>query len=365
MFPLIDKQPDLLRVCEALANADSVAVDTEFVRDRTYYPRLCLLQLAFDQQLVLVDPLADIDLAPLFAALQRPELVKVLHAARQDLEIFYLLGNFVPQPVFDTQMAAACLGMGEQLSYTNLVAGELEVALGKSHARTDWQRRPLSEAQLRYAADDVEYLLKLYKNLGARLASSGRDNWLADSFRQLASSELYEIRPAEAWRRIRPARKLKGKRRTRIKRLAAWREQLAMEKDLPRRWVIADQPLLELAAHDGSDIRALAKVPGVPERLIRQQSQQLCDLLNVGDSECRDEANPDRQTSGKEQRKLKMLAELVRVRAEEIGTSPALLATRSELKAFLREPDNSSLLAGWRREEIGEKLLAAMAAERA
>ncbi len=364
MLPLIDKQESLLEVCESLAHADCVALDTEFVRERTYYPQLCLLQLAFDERLVLIDPLAGLDLAPLFECLQRPGLVKILHAARQDFEIFYLLGGFVPAPVFDTQLAAACLGLGDQLSYTRLVAMELGADLGKSHARTNWSRRPLSAAQLRYAADDVEYLLQLYPVLRDRLRARHRERWLDDAFRQLADPHLYEVRPAEAWRRVRAARRLKGSKLTRLRRLAAWREELAMERDLPRRWVLSDDALLALASHDGSDPDALRQIPGVPEKLLRAHGETLCGLLKRAETEETGAPTSDNAgRSGRDQRELKRLAELVKSEAQKIGTSPALLATRSDLKSFLAQPGDSALLQGWRKEVIGEKLLGALEAE--
>lgn len=340
-----------------------MALDTEFVRERTYYPRLCLLQLAFGDRLALIDPLAGLDLDPLFTTLARPGLIKILHAARQDFEIIYLLSGVVPAPVFDTQVAAACLGLGEQLSYSRLVATELDTELGKSHARTDWSRRPLSDAQLRYAADDVEFLLQLYPLLRERLRASGREGWLDDAFRQLAEPNLYEVRPNQAWRRIRAARKLKGRRRSRLIRLAAWREQLAMEKDLPRRWVLADDLLMALAAAEQTDPDALARIPGMPAKLLDGHGSELSRLLSAAGQHDEEAATGAvSSSSSKNQRKLKELAALVRSEAQKLGTSPALLATRSDLKTFIEGPEQSALLHGWRREVIGEKLLGALEA---
>lgn len=361
MLPLIDKQHSLRAICDALADADCVALDTEFVRERTYYPRLCLLQLAFGQRLALIDPLSGLDLEPLFEVLKRPGLVKILHAARQDFEIFYLLGGFVPAPVFDTQLAAACLGRGEQLSYSRLVEMELGTDLGKSHARTNWGRRPLSEAQLRYAADDVEFLLQLHPVLQERLRASEREHWLEDAFRQLADPGQYEVRPLDAWRRIRAARKLRGLQLSRLKKLAAWRETLAMEKDLPRRWVLADEVLLALASIKQNALEALGRIPGLPEKILREHRATLGELL--GDDEHAEESSTgatSKRLSNEDQRKIKKLSELVKSEAQRIGTSPALLATRSDLKSFLEGPEQSTLLQGWRKHVIGDKLLGAI-----
>ncbi len=361
--PLIDNDAELAQLCMALGSSDCVAIDTEFVRDRTYYPKLCLLQLALSGQLYLVDPLADMNLEPLMAALQRPELVKILHAARQDLEIFYLQAGKVPSPVFDTQLAAACLGYGEQLSYTALVRQVLDIELGKSHARTDWARRPLSREQLRYAADDVEYLLPAYIKLNDRLQASNRSEWLAEAFRSLTDIALYQPQPQEAYQRIRGWRRLEPQQLARLARLAEWREELAMQKDLPRRWVVPDKPLLVMAALNGDDPGALGKIPGIPASVLQQESETLCAVLRAHPGEIPEFA-AQRQLSAAENRLLKKLTDLVRREAETLETSPALLATREQLKALLRgDAAGEELVQGWRRDVIGTRLATLLAAE--
>lgn len=356
--PLIDNDAALQTLCEGLADVERVAIDTEFVRDRTYYPSLCLMQLASDHGLSLVDPLADLDLAPLFAALARPGLVKILHAARQDLEIFFLLAGAVPDNIFDTQLAAACMGYGEQLSYSNLAEALLGVDLGKSHARTDWARRPLADAQLRYAADDVLYLLKIYDDLNDQLMRTRRDAWLAHEFKALSDAGLYAPRPDLAYRRIRAQKNLTSLRRARLAALAEWREQIAMRKNLPRRWVVADKPLLDLAALDGTDPDALTKVPGLPDKLLKRERETLCALLRGADGQADDYAESASRPTAAENRAVKKMTELVRAEAETLRTSPALLATRSDLLSLVRgETENNPITQGWRHEVIGAKLL--------
>ncbi len=356
--PLIASRDALNELCSALDSAACVALDTEFVRDRTYYPTLCLLQLATDDQLAFVDPLSGLDLAPLLDALSRSGLVKILHAARQDLEIFYLLSGTVPGPVFDTQLAAASLGLGDQLSYSRLVDTLLGVSLGKSHARTDWARRPLSGEQLRYAADDVLYLLRIYHDLHARLEALGRLPWLAGEFAKLTDSRLYAPAPDQAYKRIRGFRKLDAGRRARLAALAAWREKLAMTKNLPRRWIVADKPLLALAMLDGSDVGALARVPGIPGKLIQREGDALCKILRAPNAHPEAESSAPPRLTSAENRQLKLLGELVKNEAESLATSAALLATRSDLMSLVRgDRDENIVLQGWRKEVIGNKLL--------
>ncbi len=364
--PLITDDDALSALCEKLAQVDRVAIDTEFVRDRTYFPTLCLMQFASAEGLAFVDPLGGLDLAPLFNALARPGLLKILHAGRQDLEIFYFLAGTVPTEIFDTQVAAACLGFGEQLSYSKLVAELFAVDLGKSHARTDWTRRPLTGEQLRYAADDVHYLLKIHHELDRQLRHSQRDQWLADEFTALSDVSLYAPQPKLAYRRIRAQKNLDAVRRARLAALADWREQMAMRKDLPRRWIIADKPLLDLAALDGTDPDAVARVPGLPAKLVQRELDAVCALLLAAGDQADGYREARSRPTAAENRILKKLTALLHAEAEQLRTSPALLATRSDLKLLIKgEHENNAVLQGWRREVIGMKLLGLLEAERA
>ena len=356
--PLIQTPQKLAELCDELAESDFVAVDTEFVRERTYYPNLCLVQLATNSRLALVDARAEIDLGPLLRVLARPTLVKVLHAARQDLEIFFYLAGAVPAPVFDSQIAAACLGYGEQLSYSNLARELLGIDPGKSHARTDWARRPLAPEQLRYAADDVRFLVSIYHHLRKELAQKNRAHWLHDAFAKLSDPALYEPQPDLSHRRVRGTRRLDAKAHARLVRLAAWRERLAMQKNRPRRWIVSDQTLVSLAALNGKNNGALRGVPGLPEKLLSAEGAAILELLDVDDTAA-NLGNKKPAPSAAENKLVKMLSAAVRQEAERLGTSAALLATREELVALVRNESGSSpLLQDWRREIVGEKLLA-------
>lgn len=356
--PLIRTQTELAELCDELSGSDFVAVDTEFIRERTYYPKLCLVQIATSKRLALIDALADIDLTPFLDALHRTGLVKVLHAARQDLEIFFLLAGSVPAPVFDSQIAAACLGYGEQLSYANLAEKLLGVEPGKSHARTDWTRRPLAPEQLRYAADDVRFLVSVYHRLREQLSEKNREHWLDDAFGALTESEVYAPQPDLSYKRVRGAQRLNAAAQARLVGLAAWREHLAMRMDRPRRWIVGDETLLALAVRDDTHIDQLREIPGLPTRLLNDQGDVILDLLKRGENVADDIAKKAPPTAA-ENKLIKRLSAAVREEAERLGTSPALLATRAELVTLAgNESDNQPLLSGWRREVIGQKLLA-------
>lgn len=362
--PLINSDTALASLCSELEQVNEVAIDTEFERERTYFPTLCLMQLATAEGLAIVDPLGDVDLAPLFKALSRPGLIKILHAARQDLEIFYLHSREVPGPVFDTQLAAACLGLGEQISYSKLVGEVLDVDLGKSHARTDWKRRPLSDSQLNYAADDVTYLLELHGSLKRLLQEKRREDWLHDEFAMLSEPALYAPQPALAYQRIRAHRNLDAVRRARLARLAEWREQEAIRRNLPRRWVIADKPLLDLAALDGSDEAALQRVQGIPQKLAKREVPALLEILRSAGAGAAAFSEDFARPTARQNKLLKKLSARVRAEAERLRTSPALLANRDQLQALAGgQRDDNPVLQGWRRDIIGEKLLDLLEAE--
>ncbi len=245
--PLTTRTDALAAACERLAQHEFVTVDTEFLRETTYYPKLCLIQLASDDEIVLVDPMADgLDLAPFFALMANPAVIKVFHAARQDIEIIWNRGRLIPAPVFDSQVAAMVCGYGEQVSYESLAAGLAQAKIDKSSRFTDWSRRPLTDAQLAYAAADVTHLRVVYRKLRQRIESSNRLSWVADEMAVLANPRTYEVDPEEAWMRIK-ARIRKPVERAVLMELAAWREREAQSRDVPRGRILKDDGLVEIA----------------------------------------------------------------------------------------------------------------------
>lgn len=350
---------------ETLARAAYVCMDTEFERNRTYYPRLCLIQLAAPGTVFLIDPLAVEDLTALDVLLKAHDTLKVLHSARQDMEILLRHLGYPPRPLFDTQIAAAALGMGDQLGYGELVQRLLGVELEKGHARTDWCARPLSEAQRRYAAEDVIWLCPVYEALHEELRERGRLEWVLEDSARLADPGLYTAPVQEIWRRTRGMHTLRPERYTVLQALAAWREEQAMAHDLPRRWVVPDETLVTLAAH--GDPATLHRAPGMNERRLRRWGPGLRKVLrNAGDSLGETPlANPGPLTPEQRATVQRALSE-VRAQARRLGVTPGYLASRSQITRLVLGERVPELTHGWRAGILGElELLGPLVRERA
>ena len=273
-------QPALAAFCAELRGADWLALDTEFIREQTYYPQLCLIQVASAGRIACIDPLALPTLEPLLAILYDPNVIKVLHAAYQDLEVFYHLCGAAPTPIFDTQCAAALLGYGQQLGYAALVQQLLGVSLEKHYTRVNWRQRPLAADWLAYAADDVRYLREIYLRLQALLAERGALPVFQEACAALADPARYQPQPQEAWQRVRDHQRLRGDRRCAVLQgLAAWREEQAMRDDRPRRWILQDGPLLELARILPADLESLGRIRGLPPATVRRHGHTLLALI--------------------------------------------------------------------------------------
>lgn len=359
----IDNNDALADYCQRLAASAWLALDTEFVRERTYFPQLCLIQaVGCDGQIACIDTLAIEDLSPLFALFTDPAITKILHAVSQDLEVFYQNGAPQLAPLFDTQLAAGFLGLGDQIGYAGLVQQLCNVELAKGHARTDWSRRPLSAEQLRYAADDVRYLGAMYEKLVTDLTEAGRDHWLAQDMEKLSRPASYEPDPQQAWRRLKGLGRLPADAQHRAAALAEWREQRAVARNLPRRWVLADAPLLELANQNPSDKAALAQIAELPAKLIEKKGDELLGLLaGVSASDTpltREWARPTPEEKATQKRLKATLREV----SEELDITPSLLATRNDIEGLGQGRRNLGVLEGWRAEVIGARLLSALEA---
>jgi len=347
-----------------LQGARRIAIDTEFMRERTYWPQLCLVQVASDSDCHLIDPLAGLDLAPLYAALSDRSRPKILHAARQDLEVLLNAGGAVPGPVFDTQVAAALLGLPPQVGYADLVARQLGHSLDKGQTRTDWSRRPLSEAQLAYAADDVHHLLQLHTELAAALAAQGRAGWHDEECAALEDPRLYRTEPADAWRRLRGLGRLRPAEQAVACALAGWREQRAIASDKPRGWILSDEALYALATLMPASTDDLEQVRALPPATARKRGDELLELIRAARESARDlpaSPAPSRPTPEQTQR-IARLQQRVKDVATGLGTSPEVLATRRDVEGMvLGSPEQSPLLRGWRREVVGLQLLELLA----
>lgn len=365
--PLYVNSPDQLSdLCARLAGVSWLALDTEFLRERTYFPKFCLLQIAAGDMVACVDPLALESLEPLFDIIYDPAITKVFHSGRQDMEIFYHLRGKLPWPVFDTQIAAPLLGLGEQIGYAGLVAELLGVNLSKAHSRTDWSRRPLSVEQIRYAADDVIYLDQLYQAMLPRLEKLDRLAWLQEDFAELASSALYENPPELAWQRIGGLSQLKSKQLSIIQSLAAWREQTARAQDLPRGWILKDDALFDLARQKPTDIESLLLVRGIDERVVKRHGAAICRLIQEAlekPAQALDAKARTAKKTAEQEAVLDVLAGIVRLRAAQNTLNPNVLSGRKDLEQLLEGDSRCRLLHGWRKTMVGDELVAVLRGE--
>jgi ribonuclease D len=360
---LITDTAALAEFCARQRGVDYLAVDTEFMRERTYWPVLCVVQVAGPGEAVAIDALAPgIDLAPLLALMNDPASLKLFHAARQDLEIFFHLSGAVPQPLFDTQIAAMVCGFGDSASYETLVRKLAGASLDKASRFTDWSHRPLTERQIDYALGDVIHLRTVYERLQQRLAKNGRADWFAEEMVALINPSLYRADPAEAWRRFR----LRGKADSRflavLRGLAAWRETAAQQRDLPRGRVLRDEALIEIASHAPKGVEALARTRGLGKSFAEGKlGKEILDAVAQGLAD-RDPppAIPQKAQSPPG---LGPLIELLRVllkqRCEDHEVAQKLVASADDLEAIAAD-DGAAVpaLSGWRREVFGGDALA-------
>lgn len=362
----INSAESLQQLCQQLKGASVVALDTEFMREKHYYSQFCLLQLATDDVIACVDPLAIEDLSPLMELLYDEQIIKVFHAAGQDLELFFDAYGKLPKPLFDTQIAAALLGHGSQIGYGNLVQAVLEVELDKSHSRTDWTLRPLDDAQLEYAADDVRYLLPLYHRLVADLDSLGRSSWLENDFAALADDARYQKDDRLFWQRVRGANRLKPRQLAILRELAAWREQTAREKNRPRKWILADEVMLDVARHGPTDVTRLGRIRGLNERTVSHNGDQLLALVAKGkavDKEACPSFPKKRTPTVNQEAQADLLMSVVRMVAAKSRIAMASLANRKEIEALVMGDHQQALLQGWRGELLGKPLLSVLNGE--
>lgn len=362
--PLYIDTPEHLRhFCDSLRGARWLALDTEFLREKTYFPNFCLLQIASENSVACIDPLSLDSLHPLFEIIYDSTITKVFHAGRQDMEIFYHLWGRLPAPVFDTQIAAPLLGFAEQISYAGLVSELLGITLDKVHARTDWTRRPLSPEQLRYAADDVIYLGAIYQKLLARLDQLGRLDWLEDDFAELTDPALYENPADLAWRRVSGAHRLKGGQLAVLQALAAWREETARAKDLPRGWLLKEEAIFDLARQQPTRAEELRAVRGIDDRFVKTHGAVLCRLIQQARSRTPTpvelKPRPARKTVEQEA-VLDVLMAVVRLRAAQNTLNPAILASRKDVEQLMDRAEDAKLLQGWRKKMAGEELAAVL-----
>ena len=363
----IDTPAQLAQLCEQIKKESWVALDTEFLREKTYYPKFCLLQIATPEWVACVDPIALPNLEILFDVLYDPAIVKVFHSCRQDLEIFFQATGKLPSPIFDTQIAAPLLGFQDNPGYAMLVSSLLSINLNKAHTRADWSKRPLTEAELEYAADDAIYLCQIYQIMVKKLTDLGRINWLKHDFAELTNPELYKVDPDKAWFRIKGKNKLTGKQLSIIQTLAQWREKTAQAEDRPKSWLLRDELLFDLAKLQPESVQELANVRGINERSVNRYGRELCQLITAAKNRPPLPLNEKDRSAKKTQQEeaiLDILTALVRIRAEENALNPSILATRKDLEELLfNVSDEGPLLHGWRYTMAGKELVGLLKGE--
>jgi ribonuclease D len=361
---IVETTAGLEQLAGELEAAPYIALDTEFMRDQTYWPKLCLMQVAApDGPAAIIDPLANgIDLAPIYRLIGKPEQVKVLHAARQDIEIFWHQGDVIPDPLFDTQIAAMVCGFGDSASYETLVRKLTNAELDKSARFTDWSRRPLSSRQLEYALGDVTHLCQVYEKLAAELHRTGRESWVQQEIAALKDQDLYELDPANAWKRLKP--------RTSNKRflsvlaaVSAWREIEAQTRDVPRQRIIRDEALLEIAAHPPEHAEGLERIRAVPKGFAASRSGKALLEATAAGLNSPPPKGPEierpRRRREPSQSTIDLLKTLLRLKAEEAKVAPRLIASSDDIeKIAAHEDEGLAALHGWRAEVFGNDAIA-------
>jgi ribonuclease D len=354
-------------LCRRLRQADRLALDTEFVSEQTYVPQLGLIQVAGNGLLAMVDPLAVPSLDPLIELLRDPTLEKVVHAGRQELEIFCAYGYGLPQPIFDVQIAAAFLGYGDQVSYASLVQELIGHRLQKKETFTDWLQRPLRRAQVEYALEDVEYLLPVAEKLREQLVARGRLGWAQEEFAKLVAQVRWpRVEAGQEYQLVAGWSRLDRRSLAVLRELAAWREREAQQRNWPRRRVLSDTLLLELARRHPTHPRDLRDIRALPRRIVEKSASEVIMAIQRGlqtpDSDL--PRRPRKPPSGPSQAAVAdLLAALIKMRALEMGIAPRLLATQQDLEDLIQQFHNGQeaslpLFQGWRGEAVGADLLA-------
>lgn len=358
--PLIQNQTDLDQLCDHLSAYDQVAVDTEFVRTNTYAPHLGLLQLSADGVTVCVDPLQDLSMDQLWQLLFDPARRNILHSAKQDLEVMWFDRNDIIHNLIDTQVCAALLGYPAQIGYAGLLSELLNIDIAKTQTRTDWSRRPLTDAQLHYAAEDVAHLPEMHSILQERLQQLGRYEWAVQDSQALCNIKFYKPDPSAAWQRLKGIPFLPPAEQARARALATWREARAVAADKPRGWILSDKALLQLATANPQHADRLQQIDDLAPAVIRNQGKKLLHILaSTNDSFANGEIEIDqfKVDIDREKSLSKKMSTLIREEAEKLGIAAEVLASKRDITALIRGAADTRVTSGWRQEIVGDKLL--------
>ena len=360
-YTFIQNAEQLINICEQLSNSDFLCIDTEFHREKTYYPELALIQIANSSTAVCVDPLTIKDLQPILDLLTNPAITKIFHAAQQDIEIFFHHFNTLPAPVFDTQIAATLLGYGDQVGYAALIKDILNIDVDKSQTRTDWMQRPLNDKQLDYAASDVIYLAQAYPVLLEQLEKHQRLDWLEDDFNRITQKEQYQTDIHSIWKKVKGHQRLNGQQLAVLQSIATWREQTAQQKDRPRRRILSDDALIDISrqkTNSAEDILALRSI--TQSRINRQDAEALANCVNAG-------LNMEKELWPRIQKKQKLnfnddalvdcLIAILKILGHENKINHGIMATRKQLESLVQGERDLPVLTGWRKRHGGQTLI--------
>ncbi len=361
---LITQQAELAAFCQQIADGRYITVDTEFIRDKTYYPKLCLLQMANPEHAAVIDPLADgIDLAPVFELMQKTSVIKVFHAARQDIEIFNLLSGKIPTPIFDTQVAAAVCGYGESVGYETLVNDIVGEELDKSSRYTDWSARPLTEKQLNYAISDVTHLRVIYEKLQSQIAKEGRSSWIDEEHAFLTDPAIYRNDPEDAWKRLKFGN-MRPKHLAALRELAKWREIEAQKLDVPRGRIVKDETMVEIASVMPRKESDLSRMRGVDKHISKSKVDAILAAVQVAlglQPADFPQVKHHKKASENITSALAMLQLLLKVKADQQGIASSMIAGKEDLEAIALGKIDTPALQGWRAEIFGAQAAALMA----
>ena len=342
-------------ISQDLAQLDRIGVDTEFMRERTFFAELSLVQVATGAEIYCVDPLADNAMQEFWETMT--DKTWVVHSARQDIEVIYQSARLMPKTLFDTQIAAGLLGLAPQLGYASLVKELFDVDIAKTHTRADWSKRPLADALLQYAAEDVLYLLPAYERLAEALDHKGRLDWASEDSAQLLDPALYDVDPTLAIGRLKGARNLRGRSRAAAARLAAWREKQALQSNRPRQWIVKDTALVSLAVERPSSAEDLQQIDGLAPGFLRRSGRDILATIRAAATDSNDYRPPARPDES-QKALLKQMQQEVATCAADLGLAAETVASKRDLSAIIIGGDRDTrLLNSWRRELIGERLL--------
>lgn len=357
----IEDQKSLEDFITRAASSSVLAIDTEFMREKTYYPQLCLIQMATDSEIVLIDPFCVDDLTSLQPLFENEDIVKLFHAATQDLEILLSEVGCLPKPIFDTQIAAALLGQSHQVGLGALIGVFCGTSIKKSDSFTDWSRRPLAESQMKYAAEDVAFLPELYAIMRGLLIEKERLAWLDEDFAALSDPDRFTMDPSIRYKKLKRVNQLTRKQLAAARELAAWREIQARKRNVPRKWILSDEQIVEACKREASTVSELFMVRGMKGQLSTKEAREIAGLIDRAFSMDED-SWPETEQGGQPEPNVDSAVDLMyalaRVRAKENGIALQTLASHNDLVALARGHwDDTSLMTGWRRALIGEELI--------